>query len=202
MCSRSSRLAKSSQNYDERVCKSLAMHRLRKNRGSADLYRRLPGPQGRVRLCVRARECAISALARAPSGERVRSARAPARLDKAARWRMGTLLPNFATRGAEGMGGEFAVSRNPPAPCSLAGDGGHGTVRPMRELLILAIHLLVTLVKLLRPGGVRAVAGESLVLKHKLLIINRSRQATITLASDDLIILLGPLYRHRHRIQR
>ena len=34
----------------------------------------------------------------------------------------------------------------------------------MRELLILAIHLLVTFAKLVRPGGVRAVAAESLLL--------------------------------------
>ena len=51
-------------------------------------------------------------------------------------------------------------------PCSLARTGGHGTARPVREMLILAIHLLVTLAKLLRPGGVRAVAAESLLLKH------------------------------------
>ena len=38
----------------------------------------------------------------------------------------------------------------------------------MRDLLILAVHLLVTLVKLLRPGGARAVAAESLLLKHQL----------------------------------
>ena len=36
------------------------------------------------------------------------------------------------------------------------------TVRPIRELLILTIHLLVTFARLLRPGGVRAVAAESL----------------------------------------
>jgi hypothetical protein len=30
----------------------------------------------------------------------------------------------------------------------------------VREILILAIHLLVTIAKLLRPGGVRAVAGR------------------------------------------
>jgi len=42
----------------------------------------------------------------------------------------------------------------------------------MRELLILAIHLLVTFVRLLRPGGARAVAAESLMLKHQLLISN------------------------------
>jgi hypothetical protein len=46
----------------------------------------------------------------------------------------------------------------------------------MRELLILGIHLLVTLTRLLRPSGVRAVAAESLLLKHQLLISNRSRQ--------------------------
>ena len=45
----------------------------------------------------------------------------------------------------------------------------------MREILILAIHLLVTLAKLFRPGGVRAVAAESLLLEHQLLISNRSR---------------------------
>ena len=38
----------------------------------------------------------------------------------------------------------------------------------MRELLILAIHLLVTFARLLRPGGVRAVAAESLLLKHRI----------------------------------
>jgi len=36
----------------------------------------------------------------------------------------------------------------------------------MRDLLVLAVHLLVTVIKLLRPGGVRAVAAESVLLKH------------------------------------
>ena len=40
----------------------------------------------------------------------------------------------------------------------------------MRDLLLLAIHLLVTLAKLLGPGGTRQVAAESLLLKHQLLI--------------------------------
>jgi len=56
---------------------------------------------------------------------------------------------------------------------------------PMRELLILAIHLLVTFVRLLRPGGVRALAAESLMLKHRLLISNRSRQRAPNLTSFD-----------------
>jgi len=45
----------------------------------------------------------------------------------------------------------------------------------VRETLILATHLLVTLAKLLRPGGARAVAAESLLLKHQRLISNCSR---------------------------
>jgi putative transposase len=73
--------------------------------------------------------------------------------------------------------------------CSLARAGRHATVRPMRELLILAIHLLVTFAKLLRPGGVRAVAAESLLLKHQLLISNRSRQRAPNLTTRDRFVL-------------
>jgi putative transposase len=43
----------------------------------------------------------------------------------------------------------------------------------MRDLMVLWIHLLVTLARLLRPGGVRAVAAESLLLKHQLVIVGR-----------------------------
>ena len=53
----------------------------------------------------------------------------------------------------------------------------------MRDLLLLVIHLLVTLAKLLRPGGARAVVAESLVLKHQLIIVNRSRQRAPNLNS-------------------
>ena len=59
----------------------------------------------------------------------------------------------------------------------------------MRDLLILAIHLVVTFVKLLRPGGVRAVAAESLALKHQLLISNRSRRRAPNLTTLDRIVL-------------
>jgi putative transposase len=59
----------------------------------------------------------------------------------------------------------------------------------MRELLILAVHLLVTCAKLLRSGGVRAVAAESLLLKHQLLISNRSRQRAPNLTTLDRFVL-------------
>ena len=59
----------------------------------------------------------------------------------------------------------------------------------MRDLLILAIHLMVTFVKLLRPGGVRAVVAESLALKHQLLISNRSHRRAPNLTTLDRIVL-------------
>src|SRR6184192_1296793 len=59
----------------------------------------------------------------------------------------------------------------------------------MREILILLVHLLVTIAKLLRPGGVRAVAAESLLLKHQLLISNRTRQRAPNLTSIDRFVL-------------
>jgi hypothetical protein len=46
----------------------------------------------------------------------------------------------------------------------------------MRHLVVLFIHFLATLVRLLGPGGVRSLLAESLLLKHQLLIVNRSRQ--------------------------
>ena len=73
--------------------------------------------------------------------------------------------------------------------CSLAGNGERDNVRPMREFLLLAIHLIVTLAKLLRPGGVRAVAAESLLLKHQLLISGRCRQRAPNLTTLDRFVL-------------
>ena len=59
----------------------------------------------------------------------------------------------------------------------------------MRDLLILAVHLLVTFAKLLRPGGLRAVAAESLLLKHQLLISNRFRLRAPNLTTLDRFVL-------------
>jgi putative transposase len=64
-----------------------------------------------------------------------------------------------------------------------------GSVHHMRDLVILAIHLLATFAKLLRPGGVRAVAAESLLLKHQLLIGNRARQRAPNLTPTDRFVL-------------
>ena len=86
-------------------------------------------------------------------------------------------------------------------PCSLAREADRGGLRSMRELLILAIHLVVTIAKPLRPGGARAVAAESLLLKHQLLISNRSRQrAPNVSAFDRFVIGLTTLFVSPQRI--
>jgi hypothetical protein len=73
----------------------------------------------------------------------------------------------------------------------------------MRDLLILAVHLLVTIAKLLGPGGVRAVAAESLLLKHQLQISNRSRQRAANLTSLDRVVLgLTTLFIRPSRISK
>ena len=72
---------------------------------------------------------------------------------------------------------------------SLAKVGERDNVRLMRDLLLLAIHLLVTLLKLSRPGGARAVMAESLLLKHQLIIIDRSRQRAPNLRTLDRFVL-------------
>ena len=56
----------------------------------------------------------------------------------------------------------------------------------MIHLLILAVHLLATIAKLLRPGGVRSVMAESLLLRHRLIISSRARRRAPNLNSFDL----------------
>ena len=55
----------------------------------------------------------------------------------------------------------------------------------MRHLVVLLIHLIVVLTQLLQLGGVRSLVAESLLLKHQLLIVNRSRQRSPHLSSWD-----------------
>jgi hypothetical protein len=57
------------------------------------------------------------------------------------------------------------------------------------HLLVLAIHLLATIAKLMRPGGVRAVVAESVLLKHQLLISSRARRRAPNLNSFDRVVL-------------
>ena len=41
----------------------------------------------------------------------------------------------------------------------------------MKDLLLVLLHLAVTVVKVCRPGGVRAVISENLLLKQQLIVL-------------------------------
>lgn len=59
----------------------------------------------------------------------------------------------------------------------------------MKILFILIAHLLATLVKLAQPGGARAVAAESLALKHQLLIMQRTRKRAPSMTPWDRLFV-------------
>src|SRR5215472_316834 len=58
----------------------------------------------------------------------------------------------------------------------------------MRDLLILILHLVTTVFRLARPGGLRAVVAESVLVKHQLLILNRPRRRSPNLRIRDRLI--------------
>ncbi len=64
----------------------------------------------------------------------------------------------------------------------------------MRDLGILFIHLLITVVKLMGPGGSRAVIAESLLVKHQLVILNRGRERTPNLRPMDRVVAVCVLF--------
>ena len=58
----------------------------------------------------------------------------------------------------------------------------------MRDALILLVHLIVTIVRLMQPGGVRSVVAESVLLRHQLLILKRARLRAPDLRPGDRIV--------------
>src|SRR5262250_2629522 len=73
----------------------------------------------------------------------------------------------------------------------------------MRDFLILFVHLLGIVVRLARPGGLRSVVAESVLVRHQLLISNRGRKRAPNLRAGDRIITgLCTLFMRRSRILR
>jgi hypothetical protein len=73
----------------------------------------------------------------------------------------------------------------------------------MRDLLLLAVQLVVSLAKFMRPGGVRSVIAESLLVKHQLIISGRSRRRAPPLTTSDRFVLgLMVLFVRPRRIAR
>ena len=73
----------------------------------------------------------------------------------------------------------------------------------MRDLIVLVIHVLVTLARLLGPGGVRAVTAESLLLRHQLIIVAlRRRRAPNLTTVDRLVLGVAALFISARRIPK
>jgi hypothetical protein len=58
----------------------------------------------------------------------------------------------------------------------------------MRVFLILFVHMVVTRARLARPGGLRSVVAESVMVLHQLLVLNRGRKRAPNLRVADRII--------------
>src|SRR5262245_8905365 len=58
----------------------------------------------------------------------------------------------------------------------------------MYDVLALFVHLIVTVVRLIKPGGLRAVVAESVLTRHQILILNCSRKRAPNLRVSDRII--------------
>src|SRR5713101_4872520 len=58
----------------------------------------------------------------------------------------------------------------------------------MRDLAVLFLHVLATVARLAGPGGARSVIAESVLVKHQLLILNRSRKRSPSLRLSDRVV--------------
>ena len=73
----------------------------------------------------------------------------------------------------------------------------------MREFLILFGHLIVTVARLARPGGVRSVVAEPVLARHELQVLNRGRKRAPKLrAADRIIAGLCTMFMRRARVLR
>jgi len=73
----------------------------------------------------------------------------------------------------------------------------------MRDVVILFLPLIVTVVRLARPGGLRSVVAESLLVKHQLRILHRGRKRAPNLrAGERFIAGLCTLFMNKARVLR
>ena len=73
----------------------------------------------------------------------------------------------------------------------------------MRDVVVLFLHLIVTIARLARPGGLRSVVAESILVKHQLLILTRGRKRAPNLRATDRILAgLCTLFIRRTRVLR
>src|SRR5215831_10603331 len=73
----------------------------------------------------------------------------------------------------------------------------------MRDIFALVLNVIVTIIRLAQPGGLRAVVAESVLRRHQALILNRGRKRAPNLRSSDRIIAgLCTLFIRPARVER
>ena len=73
----------------------------------------------------------------------------------------------------------------------------------MEAVVLTLLHLAVTAAKLCRPGGVRAVIAENLLLKQQLIVPRRPRQRAPNLTTvDRLLCGFGSLFLGPGRLRK
>ena len=73
----------------------------------------------------------------------------------------------------------------------------------MEAVVLTLLHLAVTAAKLCRPGGVRAVIAENLLLKQQLIVLRRPRKRAPNLTTvDRLLCGFGSLFLGPGRLQK
>src|SRR5213596_3930016 len=73
----------------------------------------------------------------------------------------------------------------------------------MRDIFTLFLHVIVTVIRLVRPGGLRSVVAESALVRHQLLVLNRGRKRAPNLrAADRIIAGLCTLFMRPARVLR
>ena len=58
----------------------------------------------------------------------------------------------------------------------------------MLNLILIFVQIVTTVVRLAGPGGVRSVVAESVLMRHQLLVLNRSRRRAPNLGASDRLI--------------
>jgi hypothetical protein len=73
----------------------------------------------------------------------------------------------------------------------------------MKDLLVIIAHLLTTIARLMGPGDAKAVVADSLLMKQRLLIMQRARRRAPNLSVLDRFVLgFWSLFLSPRHIQR
>ena len=73
----------------------------------------------------------------------------------------------------------------------------------MRDFIVLLVHLIITILRLAKPGGFRSIVAESVLIRHQLLILNRGRKRAPNLCAVDRFLAgLCTLFIRRARLLR